>query len=108
MKRVLFDENMPKKLRRELPEFAISTAQEKGWSAFRNGELLRRAALEFDVLVTIDQRMRYQQNFARLDIGVVVIEVRDTRLVQLLTLLPRLREAIAAAQPGEVILVTEA
>ena len=61
MKRVLFDENMPRKLRRDLPEFFIRTAQEEGWSAFKNGDLLRRATLRFDVLVTIDQRMRYQR-----------------------------------------------
>ena len=53
----------------------------------------RRAAAsacgaDFDVLVTIDQRMRYQQNFARTDIGVVVIDVRDTRLVHLRPLVP--------------------
>lgn len=74
MRRVLFDENMPRKLRRDLPEFLIRTAQEEGWSAFKNGALLARATAAFEVLVTIDQRMRYQQNMSRLTIGVVVIE----------------------------------
>jgi len=40
VKRVLLDENMPRKLRRDLPKFFIRTAQEQGWSAFKNGELL--------------------------------------------------------------------
>ena len=88
MKRVLFDENMPRKLRRDLPEFFICTAQEQGWSAFQNGDLLRRAAQDFDVLVTIDQRMRHQQNVPLLNIGVVVIEIADTRLVHLRKLVP--------------------
>lgn len=59
MRKVLFDENMPHKLRRDLPGFAIHTAQEQGWSSFNNGQLLARAVSEFEVLVTIDQRMRY-------------------------------------------------
>ena len=108
MKRVLFDENMPRKLRRDLPEFFVRTAQEEGWSAFKNGDLLRRATVIFDVLVTIDQRMRYQQNVARLQIGVVVIEVPDTRLVHLRPLVPQLSEAIKTVRPGEVVVVKPA
>ena len=55
MRRVLFDEDMPRQLRRDLPEFSIRTVQEEGWSALKNGELLRRASEKFDVLVTADQ-----------------------------------------------------
>jgi len=108
VKRVLFDENMPRKLRRDLPGFFVRTAQEEGWSAFKNGDLLRRAAVAFDVLVTIDQRMRYQQNVTQLQIGVVVIEVPDTRLIYLRALLPQLRQAIERIEAGEVIVVTKA
>lgn len=106
MKRVLFDENMPRKLRRDLPEFFIRTAQEQGWSAFQNGDLLRRAAQDFDVLVTIDQRMRHQQNVPLLNIGVVVIEIADTRLVHLRKLVPQIREAIMRVLSGEVAVVS--
>lgn len=106
MKRVLFDENMPRKLRRDLPEFNIRTAQEEGWSAFKNGALLQRAAAAFDVLVTIDQRMRYQQNIAPLPIGVVVIEIPDTRITFLRALIRQIREAIERVGRGEVIVVT--
>jgi predicted nuclease of predicted toxin-antitoxin system len=107
VRRVLFDENMPRKLRRDFPEFFIRTAQEQGWSSFRNGVLLREASASFDVLVTIDQRMRYQQNVRQLDIGIVVIEVPDTRLVYVRRLVPELRDAIERVKPGEVIVVTQ-
>lgn len=70
---------MPRKLRRDLADFFIRTAQEQGWSSFKNGALLREASAGFDVLVTIDQRMRYQQNVREMDIGIIVIEVPDTR-----------------------------
>ena len=108
MKRVLFDENMPRKLRRDLPEFSIRTAQEEGWSAFKNGELLRRCSETFDALVTIDQRMRYQQNLQRFTIGVVIIEVPDTRLIHLRRLIPALRQAIASVEPGQIIVINSA
>ena len=106
MKQVLFDENMPRKLRRDLAEFHIRTAQEEGWSAFKNGALLTRASETFDVLVTIDQRMRYQQNMPRFAIGVVVIEVPDTRFVHLRALVPDIRHAIDKVQTGQVLVVT--
>lgn len=106
MKRVLFDENMPRKLRRDLPEFAIRTAQEEGWAGVKNGELLRRSSTTFEVLVTIDQRMRHQQNLTHLAIGVVVIEVPDTRLIHLRRLVPKLRAAIQRINPGEIIVIT--
>jgi hypothetical protein len=105
VKRVLFDENMPRKLRRDLAEFHVRTAQEQGWSAFKNGELLKRCSEAFDVLVTIDQSMRYQQNLVKFTIGVVVIEVPDTRLIHLRPLVPQLRQAITRVEPGEVIVV---
>lgn len=105
MKRVLFDEDVPRQLRRDLPEFTIRTVQEEGWSSVRNGELLRRASETFDVLVTADQRLQYQQNIRQFRIGVVVLDVRDTRLPHLRLLLSELRSAIAAVAPGAVIRV---
>ena len=104
-RRVLFDENMPHKLRRDLPEFTVSTVQEEGFSGLRNGDLLSRAAGRFDVLVTLDQRLRYQQNLSALRIGIVVIEMPDTRLVHVRALVPQLRQAIADIAVGEVTLV---
>ena len=108
MKQVLFDENMPRKLRRDLPEFVIRTAQQEGYSGFKNGELLRRAMSGFDVLVTIDQRMRYQQDIPKFNIGVVAIEVPDTRLIFLRALVPEIRDAIDRVKPGEIIIVRPA
>jgi len=105
VKKVLFDENMPRKLRRDLPEFYIRTAQEQGWSAFKNGQLLKQLAGTFDVLVTIDQNIRHQQNLPQFRVGVVAIEVPDTRIVFLRQLLPQIRDAITIVKPGELIII---
>jgi predicted nuclease of predicted toxin-antitoxin system len=61
MKRVLLDENLPKRLVREFGHEA-STVHEQGWAGVTNGELLKRAAASFDVLLTADQNLQYQQN----------------------------------------------
>lgn len=97
---------MPRKLRRDLAEFFVRTAQEQGWSALKNGALLREASTSFDVLVTIDQNVRHQQNVTRFNIGMVAIEVPDTRLMYLRELLPELRAAITRVRPGEIIVIT--
>jgi predicted nuclease of predicted toxin-antitoxin system len=108
LKRVLFDENMPRKLRRDLSEFAIRTVQEEGWRGFENGNLLRRASAAFDVLVTADQRLRYQQNVSQFDIGIVVIETIDTRLSNLRRFLPQVKDAIDNVTSGSVYIVRTA
>ena len=106
MKRVLFDEDVPRQLRRDLLEFEIRTVQEEGWSSVKNGELLRRSSPTFDVLLTADKRLRYQQNIAQYNIGVVVIATRDVRLPRLQQVLDELRAAIRAVTPGTVMIVS--
>ena len=106
MRRVLFDEDVPRQLRRELPEFQIRTVQEEDWSSVKNGELLRRSSQSFDVLVTADKRLRHQQNISRYNIGVVVIATRDTRLPRLQEVVDELREAIRDVPPGSVVTVS--
>jgi predicted nuclease of predicted toxin-antitoxin system len=108
VRRVLFDEDVPRQLRRDLSEFTIRTVQEEGWSAVQNGELLRRASGTFAVLVTADKNLQYQQNLARFNIGVVVIAAVDTRLPHLRQLLPQLRSAIANVAPSSLIVVPTA
>jgi predicted nuclease of predicted toxin-antitoxin system len=103
---VLFDEDVPRQLRRDLPEFKIRAVQEEGWSSVKNGELLRLSSPTFDVLVTADRRLQHQQNIARHDIGVVVIATGDTRLPRIQQALDELRAAIRDVEPGTVIVVT--
>ena len=108
MKRVLFDENVPRLLRRDLAEFEIRTVQEEGWSSLTNGVLLRQAQERFDVFVTADKRLEYQQNVRTLRIAVVVVAAETTRLEHMRRLLPRLKVAITEARPGTVVVVSAA
>ena len=99
---------MPRKLRRDLPEFAVRTVQEERWAGFKNGQLLQRASGVFDALLTVDQGLRHQQNVAKFNVGVVVIETEDTTLPNLQLMLGDIRAALHRVQPGTVIIVKTA
>ena len=62
--KIFFDQGTPAPLRHALKEHTVSTAYEKGWGDLDNGKLLAAAEAEFDVLVTTDKNLRYQQRLA--------------------------------------------
>jgi len=78
--RVLLDECLPRRLKRELPGHDARTAPEMGWASKRNGELLRLAEREFDVFLTIDRTLHREQDLPRFDIAVIVLVARSNRL----------------------------
>ncbi len=102
MKRVLLDESLPRPLARVLADLEVVTVFEAGWAGKTNGELLELAQHEFDVLLTGDRNLRFQQNLATYKIGVVVTAGRGTKLEDVLPLVPALRTAIENIRPGEV------
>lgn len=81
--RILLDESLPIELRDVLPQHSVRSVQEMGWSALKNGELLRRAVDEFDVFVTADQNLQYQQNIKALPIAVAVLVAKSNRIQSL-------------------------
>lgn len=103
MRRVLLDENLPRKLRQSLPEFLVRTVQEEGWTSFSNGELLSRAQHNFDVLLTADRRLQFQQNLARFDIGVVVIVTVSLRFRVIGGAIEAIRSALEDVTPGDLV-----
>ena len=60
--RIQLDESLPRRLRGELSGHSVSTVTQRGWSGVENGELLRVAADDFDVFLTADQNIEYQQS----------------------------------------------
>lgn len=71
--RILLDESLPRPLSRLLAEHYVQTVPQMGWTGLSNGALLRRAADLFDVVVTADQNIEFQQNLGELPIAVVVL-----------------------------------
>jgi predicted nuclease of predicted toxin-antitoxin system len=97
--RILLDESLPRSLRGELTSHSVKTVAEMGWSAIENGELLRRATEQFDVLVTADQNLQFQQNMDALPISVIVLAARTNRLDDLRPLIPELLARLGALAP---------
>jgi hypothetical protein len=102
VKRVLLDENLPRLLKRELPGVEVHTVAEMGWAGIKNGKLLRLAEAEFDLFVTADQNLSYQQPVTTFQLGLAVLRARTTKLEDLMPLVPALREALDGLKPGQI------
>lgn len=98
--RVLLDESVPRQLAARLEGHEVVTVPRAGWAGLRNGELLRRAADEFDVFVTGDQHLEHQQNLSGLSLAIVVVVAPNNRVDTIVALAGRILEAIASARPG--------
>lgn len=100
--RVLLDECVPRKLRRELPGHEVRTVVEMGWDGTKNGALLRRAAGEFDVLLTVDSNLEHQQDRSALPIAVVVLIAFSNAADILRPMMPAVRDVLAGLEPGRL------
>ena len=80
--RILLDECVPWPRRNLLSGHHCTNAQMRGWGGLKNGDLLRRAELEFDLFITSDQNIRYQQNLAGRKIAVLELSTNDLRRIQ--------------------------
>jgi predicted nuclease of predicted toxin-antitoxin system len=94
--RILLDHCVPKPLRRLLPQHTVKTAREMGWDALRNGALLATAATAFDVLLTVDQNIKHQQNVATLPLTVIVLIAASNTVDDLKVLMPQVETVLAA------------
>jgi hypothetical protein len=97
--RILLDESLPSELKAELPGHDVRTVQEVGWSRLSNGELLAQAAPRFDVFVTADQNLQFQQNLSALPVAVVVLVAKSNRIQDLRPLLPHLLDRLSNLPP---------
>jgi predicted nuclease of predicted toxin-antitoxin system len=95
---ILFDQGTPAPLRHELAGHEVVTAFEKGWASLSNGELLAAAEGNFDVLVTTDQNLSYQQNLAGRKLSIVVLTTTSWPRIKANALL--VRDAVDAAAAG--------
>lgn len=91
----MLDENLPRKLKWSLEAEAV-TVPERGWGGVKNGRLLRQAAAEFDVLLTMDRGIEYQQNLEGLDLCVIVLSAVSNDLDDLLPLVPSTNTTLSA------------
>lgn len=103
--RVLLDECLPRRLKDDLPDHQVRTAQEEGWAGLKNGALLRAASGRFDVLLSVDRNIAFQQNLQGLSIGILAMAVPSNRLTDIRPLMPRVRRGLPKVRAGEVLRV---
>lgn len=75
--KILLDACVPRPLRKFLSNHQVSTAQEMGWSALKNGALIAAAEKQFDVMITTDQNIKYQQNLKDRVLAILVLPIND-------------------------------
>jgi len=100
--KVFLDECVDWRLSRDIVGHEVKTARQMGWTAIKNGELLTLASEDFDVFITVDRNLAFQQNLTDLSIGVIVLEAKTNRLADLKALIPKLLLSIQSARPGKI------
>jgi predicted nuclease of predicted toxin-antitoxin system len=103
--RIFVDECVDWRLARDIVGHEVKTAREMGWTTLKTGELLALASKQFEVFVTVDRNLSFQQNLPAFEIAVVVLRSRSNRLGDLQRLVPEPLASLATAQSGVVTYV---
>ena len=104
--RIVLDENLPRPLKRAFGAVhEIATVQELGLAGLTNGELLAQLENQYDVFVTADRNLRYQQNLAGRTLAIV--ELPTNRLPMLIPMFGRIAAMVQSATPGDYIEIQE-
>ncbi|HMT10682.1 MAG TPA: DUF5615 family PIN-like protein [Ignavibacteria bacterium] len=101
--KILLDENLPKKLKTILESHEVHTVSDMGWNGKKNGELLKLMTnSKFDVIITFDRNIEFQQNFRRFTVPVLVFNAPDNTFVTLSSYKEKLLELLNSSLPGGI------
>ena len=104
MKKVLLDECIPRKLKSHLPGYDCLTVPEAGWAGKKNGELLSLAQnAGFQVFVSLDQGIEFQQNLTGRNIAVVLLRAKSNRLPDLIPLAGKILMSLSSIELGLLV-----
>ena len=103
--KLLLDECIDKRLALEIHGHEVKTVPEMGWANLKNGRLLTVAQDDFDVFVTVDRNLPYQQNLPQFNIAVIVLCALTNRLVDLKSLVPELLAVLPTVESSKAILI---
>ena len=104
---ILIDECIDRRLARQLSGHTVKTVPQMGWAGIKDAELLRLAEIEFDVFITVDQNLPFQQNLTVLDLAVLVLQVPSNRLADIQVLIPKILAIVDTAPKGTATVVSE-
>lgn len=104
--KVLLDECDTHYLKRDFTGHEVHTVEEAGFRGLKNGRLLQTAADQYDVFVTVDQNLQYQQNLKSFEIAVIVLKARRSTYPMLKPLMPQVLEILEHIKHGELTIVS--
>jgi predicted nuclease of predicted toxin-antitoxin system len=103
--KILLDECVDRRFAKELSAHFVKTAPQMGWATIKNGELLALAEKEFDVFITVDRNLSFQQNLPRFNIAVLVLQAHSNRLADLKPLAPKVLSILPSLTKGKAEVV---
>jgi uncharacterized protein DUF5615 len=98
---LLLDECIDRRLAKDLIGHEVRTVPEMGWAGIKNGALLTLAEKEFDVFITVDRNLSFQQNLPKFNISVLVLHAPSNRLADLRPLAPKILSIISTLTKGQ-------
>jgi predicted nuclease of predicted toxin-antitoxin system len=107
--RIILDECMPARLRRDLPGHQVQTVPRAGWAGIKNGKLLQLIAAsgQFDIFLTMDKSLPHQQQLKALPFAVVILRATSNNIEDARPLMPEFLRHLAEFQPGHVYVLTQ-
>jgi len=105
--KLLLDECVTRHLKRDLSGHEVHTVEDAGFKGLENGDLLKAAAGAYEVLITVDRNIPFQQNLAGLNIAVLILAAKRNSYVRLQPLIPRALSALETMKVGDVIRIEE-
>jgi hypothetical protein len=97
---------MPKPLRRAFPSHDVRTTAQMQWQDLRNGRLLTEASSAFDIFLTVDKNIKFQQNLDSLPVSVIVLDAIANTLKALIPFAPFVESAMTTIRPGQLVEIT--
>ncbi len=104
--RILIDECLDWRLIREFEPHTAVSVKGMGWTGLKNGELLECAEKEFDVFLTGDRNLSFQQRTGKFNIAIIVLQTGNTQLRNCLPMLPQVHDLLSVIKPGQVVVVS--
>lgn len=104
--KLLLDECIDRRLSKDLAGHDVKTVPQMGWSGIKNGELLTLAENQFDVFITVDRNLSFQQNLPKFNIAVLALHPPSNRLADLRPLAPKILATLPTLTKGQAVHIT--
>jgi predicted nuclease of predicted toxin-antitoxin system len=104
--KILLDECIDRRFAREFAHLEVFTVPQMGWAGIKNGELMKLAEAKFDIFVTVDRNLSYQQNLPKYAIALIVLKARSNRYIDLIPFAEPVLDSLSNVSNGEAFLIT--